>query len=164
MHFQRELGELIQCDVEYYRCPTLLRLCDLFAKLIRKWEQISQQFMADKSGKHPHHQKSADTASKHTKAIDNDDNLPCQGCGRLDHRRETCYLRHHSDFNPNGDWICSASEIAIRAFLQTSSPDREVPRRVRLMKHLRAIGTKIAKTTTSFHSTYGCQYPPRCRR
>ena len=45
-HFQRKLDELIQEDVEYYRHPTVPRLCDMVAKLIYKWEQIHQQFMA----------------------------------------------------------------------------------------------------------------------
>ena len=97
--------------------------------------------------KHPRPQKSSDTSNKHIKTTDNDDNLPCQGCGRYNHRRETCDLRDHPDFNRYGDWIGSATEVAIRAFVRATSPDREVPNRDKLFKHLRADGMKIPKTS-----------------
>ena len=85
-HFQRKLDELIQGDVEYYRHPTVPRLCDMVAKLIHKWEQIYQQYIAH-SGKHPRHQKSSET-NKHAKATDNDVELQCQACKRYGHRRD----------------------------------------------------------------------------
>ena len=107
--------EFIQEDRDYSRNPTVPRLCELVAKLIHEWEQINQQFMAHSGnlgstssssalGKHPRTQKPVDPINKHAKATDSDDNLPCQGCGRFGHRRESCDLRSHPDFNLYGDW------------------------------------------------------------
>ena len=98
-HFQRKLDELIQGDVEYYRHPTVSRLCDMVAKLIHKREQIYQQYIAHSGnlgptsslsslGKHPRHQKSSET-NKHVKSTDNDVELQCQACKHYGHRRET---------------------------------------------------------------------------
>ena len=105
MRFQRELDEMIE-EEEFWKNPTVERLCGIVAKLILQWEQTQQRFLAQSGtlgsssssstlGKHPRYPKLADTANKHTKATDIDDLPLCQGCGRFGHRRDQ--QLHRSD-------------------------------------------------------------------
>ena len=91
VQFQRELDELVQEDAEYYRNPTVLSHPHSGA--------LGSASSSSALGKHPRHPKSSDTSNNHIKATDNEDSLPCHGCGHFGHRRESCDLRSHPDFN-----------------------------------------------------------------
>lgn len=54
------------------------------------------------------------------------------------------HYQNHPDFNRTGDWIGSATEITIRANMKANSRS-DLRKRVTLLKHLRANGTKISE-------------------
>ena len=168
-HFQRELDEMLEGDAEYSACPTLPRLCDLVARLIHKWEKLYHEYVSHSVslgstassstlGKRDRHSKATDM-NKQSKSSDKEgDNPICQGCNRFGHTRETCVLRSHPDFNHSGAWSGSATERTIEAYLNTTDFRHKI-KRIQLMKHLRADGTRLPRTETT--DTAHPPTPPR---
>ena len=64
--------------------------------------------------------KSRDDASTNAGGSSTTTIRKCQGCNRDNHTREFCRLRHHPDFNKEGQWSGSAAERKVRVWDSSS--------------------------------------------
>jgi hypothetical protein len=72
--------------------------------------------------------------------------------------RETCSLHSHPDFNHSGAFSGSAMERTHEAYLNTTDYRHRI-KRIQLMNHLRADGTRIVRNDTA--NTTHPPIPPR---
>jgi len=121
--FQKSLRvEDLGADKEYTEKWTFMRVCDgliiklqkaHFDELVRGGKRKDAGAGSDKSKR-----QRAESASGGVKAGEY-----CEGCGKPRHKRESCQLAGHLNFNQKGLWIHSKGYKLKKAYLDANGGD-----------------------------------------
>ena len=113
--FEAELEQILRNDDQYQTKGTLERFLYLCEGLIVQWERLHfdsvSRGMKRKEGTDDGegNKKARGESSGYRPLMIASVGEHCEGCGIPRHKRETCHLREHPDFNKEGKWVnCSS--------------------------------------------------------